>query len=145
MNADKINPQSILHLRAICKLDHARVARLCGVTAEQVRELEEGGETHFQSHQLRIDAAKRIAKTLNALLPKGTPKINVFGSKSLGVSGHEEIVPITKGDVHLSSSLQPKYSDTPEFFKLMAILVVVVFLLVAVAMPLLYTQTIPKL
>jgi len=145
MNADQINPQSMLHLRAICKLDHARVARLCGLTAQQVRELEEGGETHFQSQQLKVDAAKKIAKTLYALLPKGTPKNNVFGSKPSDVGIDEEVAAVTQVEVHLIPSPQPKYTDTPEFFKLLAILAIVVFLLVAVAMPLLYTQTIPKL
>ena len=40
-------------------------------------------------------------------------------------------------------SAQPKFPDSPEFFKLLLIFVVVVFLLVAVAMPLLYTLPSP--
>ena len=145
MHVDQINPQSLLHLRALCKLDHARVARLCDISQEQVRELEEGGDAFFNSHQMRVDAAKKIEKTLNRLLPKGTPKIKVFGFGSADNFGHEQITPVAKSDIRASSSLQPKYWDTPEFFKLLAILAVVVFLLVAIAMPLLYTQTIPKL
>jgi hypothetical protein len=38
---------------------------------------------------------------------------------------------------------KPKFPDTPEFFKLLLILVVMMFLLVAVAMPLLYTLPSP--
>ena len=40
MNAHLIDPQAMLRLRALCTLDHARVARLCGLTEAQVRELE---------------------------------------------------------------------------------------------------------
>jgi hypothetical protein len=40
-------------------------------------------------------------------------------------------------------SAQPKFLDSPELFKLLLIFVVVVCLLVAVAMPLLYTLPSP--
>ena len=65
MNADLIDPQAVMRLRALCKLDHARVARLCGLTVAQVRELESGGNTQFASRDLKVQAALKIATTLS--------------------------------------------------------------------------------
>ena len=58
MQAELIDPQAILRLRVLCKLDHARVARLCGLSLAQVRELEEGGHSQFNSR----DAVRYIQR-----------------------------------------------------------------------------------
>jgi hypothetical protein len=47
MHAELIDPQAMLRLRILCKLDQARVARLCGIDVAQVRELEAGGFSQF--------------------------------------------------------------------------------------------------
>jgi hypothetical protein len=68
------------------------------------------------------------------------PVINVFRSRAVadGVGLH---LPHIK--VEQAPAPKTKFPDSPEFFKMMLIFVVLVFLLVAVAMPLLYTLPSP--
>ncbi|WP_310610020.1 hypothetical protein [Limnohabitans sp.] len=141
MNADLIDPQAVLRLRALCKLDHARLARLCGLTEAQVRELEEGGHSQFASPDLKVQAALKVATTLSGTQANGMPVVNVFRSRA-AADGLGVQLPAFKMEDMLPSA-QPKFPDSPEFFKLLLIFVVVVFLLVAVAMPLLYTLPSP--
>lgn len=140
MNANLIDPQAMLRLRALCKLDHARVARLCGLTEAQVRELEEGGHTQFASPELKVQAALKVASTLSGTQANGMPVVNVFHSRAVA-DGLGVQLPAVK--VEQAPPPKAKFPDTPEFFKLLMIFVVMVFLLVAVAMPLLYTLPSP--
>ena len=139
MKADLIDPQAVMRLRALCKLDHARVARLCGLTEAQVRDIESGGNTHFASRDLKVQAALKIASTLSGQQANGMPVVNVFRSHAAGDLGLH-LPPIKFEQAPLP---KPKFPDTPEFFKLLLIFLVMVFLLVAVAMPLLYTLPSP--
>jgi hypothetical protein len=140
MNADIIDPQALLRLRAVCKLDHARVARLSNLTEAQVREQEEGGESHFASHDLKVQAALKVACALSGSQANGMPVVNVFRSHA-AATGLGLTLPSVQFDQ--KPPTQPKFPDTPEFFKLLLVLVVLVFLLVAVAMPLLYSLPSP--
>jgi hypothetical protein len=139
MNADLIDPQAVMRLRALCKLDPARVARLCGLTEAQVREIESGGNTQFASRDLKVQAALKIAITLSGQQANGMPVVNVFRSHAASDSGRH-LPPIK---FEQAPPPRSKFPDTPEFFKLLLIFVVLVFLLVAVAMPLLYTLPSP--
>jgi hypothetical protein len=116
------------------------VARLCGLTLAQVRELEEGGYSQFGSREVKVQAAMKVAATLSGVLPNGMPTINVFRSHATadGMGSH---LPAFKMEAPVTP--KPKFPDSPEFFKLLLIFVVMVFLLVAVAMPLLYTLPSP--
>ena len=140
MNADLIDPQAMLRLRAMCKLDHARVARLCGLTEAQVRELEDGGMSHFTSHDMKVQAALKVATTLSGAQANGMPVVNVFRSRAAGDGLGVQLPPIKMEE---APPPKPKFPDSPEFFKLVLIFVVMAFLLVAVAMPLLYTLPSP--
>ena len=140
MNADLIDPQAMLRLRAMCKLDHARVARLCGLTEAQVRELEDGGMSHFASHDMKVQAALKVATTLSGAQANGMPVVNVFRSRAAGDGLGVQLPPIK---IEEAPPPKPKFPDSPEFFKLVLIFVVMAFLLVAVAMPLLYTLPSP--
>ena len=140
MTADLIDPQAVLRLRAMCKLDHARVAHLCGLTEAQVRELEDGGTGQFASRDLKVQAALKVATTLSGTQANGMPVVNVFRSRAAGDGLGVQLPPI---HVEETPPPKPKFPDSPEFFKLLLIFVVVVFLLVAVAMPLLYTLPSP--
>ena len=140
MNADLIDPQAMLRLRAMCKLDHARVARLCGLTEAQVRELEDGGMSHFTSHDMKVQAALKVATTLSGAQANGMPVVNVFRSRAAGDGLGVQLPPIK---IEEAPPPKPKFPDSPEFFKLVLIFVVMAFLLVAVAMPLLYTLPSP--
>ena len=140
MNAHLIDPQAMLRLRALCKLDHARVARLCGLTEAQVRELEDDGHGQFTSHEAKVQAALKIACSLSGAQPNGMPVVNVFRSRAIG-DGAGLQLPNFK--IEQARTPKTKFPDSPEFFKLLLIFVVLVFLLVAVAMPLLYTLPSP--
>ncbi len=140
MNADLIDPQAMLRLRAMCKLDHARVARLCGLTEAQVRELEDGGMSHFASHDMKVQAALKVATTLSGAQANGMLVVNVFRSRAAGDGLGVQLPPIKMEE---APPPKPKFPDSPEFFKLVLIFVVMAFSLVAVAMPLLYTLPSP--
>ncbi len=140
MHAELIDPQAILRLRVLCKLDHARVARLCGLSVPQVRELEEGGYQHFATRDMKVQAALKVATTLSGCQNNGMPVVNVFRSHAT-TDGLGEPLPHFK--IEASPTPKSTFPDSPEFFKLLLILVVMVFLLVAVAMPLLYTLPSP--
>jgi transcriptional regulator with XRE-family HTH domain len=140
MNAHLIDPQAMLRLRAICRLDQARVARLCGLTEAQVRELEAGEHGQFASPELKVQAALKIAVTLSGAQANGMPVVNVFRSHAVG-DGAGLSLPSFKLDQ--AAPPKTKFPDSPEFFKLLLIFVVMVFLLVAVAMPLLYSLPSP--
>ncbi len=140
MNPDLIDPQAMLRLRILCKLDHARVARLCGLSAAQVRELEEGGFSQFTTRDSKVQAALKVAITLSGAQPNGMPVVNVFRSHAIA-DGLGQSLPAFK--VTQAPAPKQKFPDSPEFFKLLLIFVVLVFLLVAVAMPLLYTLPSP--
>ena len=140
MNADLVDPQAILRLRAICKLDHARVARLCGLTEAQVRELEAGERGQFTTPELKVQAALKVAITLSGTQANGMPVVNVFRSHAAGDGAGLQLPPIK---FEQAPPKRTKFPDSPEFFKILLIFVVMVFLLVAVAMPLLYTLPSP--
>jgi transcriptional regulator with XRE-family HTH domain len=142
MNADLIDPQALLRLRTICKLSHDRVARLCDLSEAQVRELEAGGFTQFASRDMKVQAALKVAVALSGAQPNGMPVVNVFRSHAASQGMGRPLPPI-KFEPPTMTSAKPKFPDTPEFFKLVLIFVVMVFLLVAVAMPLLYTLPSP--
>jgi hypothetical protein len=140
MHADLIDPQAMLRLRVLCKLDHARVARLCRLSEAQVRELEEGGDSHFTNRDTKVQAALKVAVTLSGAQANGMPVVNVFRSHAT-TDGLGSPLPAFK--VEQAPAPKTKFPDSPEFFKLVLIFVVMVFLLVAVAMPLLYTLPSP--
>ena len=140
MNPDLIDPQAMLRLRVLCKLDHARVARLCGLTVGQIRELEDGCFSQFTTRDSKVQAALKVAITLSGAQPNGMPVVNVFRSHAIA-DGLGRSLPAFK--VEQPPAPKPKFPDSPEFFKMVLIFVVLVFLLVGVAMPLLYTLPSP--
>ncbi len=142
MNADLIDPQALLRLRAVCRLDRARVARFCDLTEAQVRELEEGGYSQFASPDMKVQAALKIAVKLSGLQANGMPVVNVFRSHAVADGLGVQLPPI-KFSPSQTPPAKPPFTDTPEFLKLLLVFVVMVFLLVAVAMPLLYTLPTP--
>ena len=139
MNADLIDRHAIQRLREICKLDRTRAARLSGLTEAQIIDLESGGYSQFSTREMKVQAALKLATTLSGAQPNGMPVVNVFRSHAA------ENLGIPLPPVKLDKAPPPKqpFPDTPEFYKLLLIFVVMVFLLVAVAMPLLFTLPSP--
>jgi len=140
MHAELIDPQAMLRLRILCKLDQARVARLCGIDVAQVRELEAGGFSQFPTRDAKVQAALKVAITLSGAQANGMPVVNVFRSHAI-TDGLGKPLPAFK--IEQAPAPKQKFPDSPEFFKMVLIFVVLVFLLVAVAMPLLYTLPSP--
>jgi len=140
MHAELIDPQAMLRLRTLCKLDQAQVARLCGLDVTQVRELEAGGFSQFATRDAKVQAALKVAVTLSGAQANGMPVVNVFHSHAI-TDGLGKPLPAFK--IEQAPAPKQKFPDSPEFFKMMLIFVVLVFLLVAVAMPLLYTLPSP--
>ncbi len=140
MTPDLIDPKAIQRLREMCRLSRARVARLCKLTEGQVNELEEGGYGQFATNDQKLQAALKVATTLSGAQPNGMPVVNVFKSRAaaegLGIS-----MPSFK--VEQAPPPKQKFPDSPEFMKLVLIFVVLTFLLVGVAMPLLYALPSP--
>jgi hypothetical protein len=81
-----------------------------------------------------------VAVTLSGAQPNGMPVVNVFRSHAI-TDGLGSPLPAFK--IEQAPPPKTKFPDSPEFFKLLLIFVVMVFLLVAVAMPLLYTLPSP--
>ena len=129
MRADLIDPQALLRLRVLCKLSHAQVARLCSLTEPQVRELEGGEHGQFTNHEMKVQAALKVALTLSGAQPNGMPVVNVFRSHAT-TDGMGHHLPAFKIDAPVAP--KSKFPDSPEFFKLLLILVVMVFLLVEI-------------
>jgi len=136
MNADPVDPQAMLRLRSLYKLDRARVARLCNLTEAQVHELEEGGHSQFTSLEMKVQAALKVATALSGTQVNGMPVVSVFRSRAAADGLGVQLPPITSEPE--PTPAQTQFTDTPEFFKLLVVFLVMVFLLVAVAMPLLY-------
>jgi len=90
---------------------------------------------------MKVQAALKVATTLSGTQANGMPVVNVFRSHAAG-DGLGVQLPAFKVEPPALPA-KPKFPDTPEFFKLVLIFVVLVFLLVAVAMPLLYTLPSP--
>ena len=141
MHADLIDRHAIQRLREVCKLDRARAARLCGLTEAQIMDLESGGYGHFTSRDMKLQAALKFAITLSGAQPNGMPVVSVFRAHAAADLGMP--LPPVKLEKATPPPPKPKFPDTPEFYKLLLIFVVMVFLLVAVAMPLLYTLPSP--
>jgi DNA-binding XRE family transcriptional regulator len=120
MTVDLVDRHAITNLRKMCKLERARLARMADLSVQQITQLEEGGVSAFSSVEFKIQAALKVASILSGVQDNGLPVANVFYSSKA------------------KASQMPKYPDSPEFFKMLLIFLVLAFLLVAVAMPLLF-------
>lgn len=133
MTADSTDPQAIHRLRELCKLSRARVAGMCGLSLEQMADLEEGGHSHFSSVDMKIQAAIKVAIKLSGAQANGMPVVNVFrGAAAQGMGQPLQPFRIER------PNFKQRFEETPAFMKLLLIVLVMVFLLVGVAMPLLY-------
>ena len=137
---DTCDPAYLRELREAAGMDLTVLARTACLSVAQVRELEDGGMSHFTSHDMKVQAALKVATTLSGAQANGMPVVNVFRSRAAGDGLGVQLPPIKMEE---APPPKPKFPDSPEFFKLVLIFVVMAFLLVAVAMPLLYTLPSP--
>lgn len=135
MTVDLVDRHAITNLRKMCKLERARLARMADLSLQQITQLEEGGVSAFSSVEFKIQAALKVASILSGVQDNGLPVVNVFHSSSAKAS--QMGVPVTY-HAPRGKPAKPKYPDSPEFYKMLLIFLVLAFLLVAVAMPLLF-------
>jgi DNA-binding XRE family transcriptional regulator len=135
MTVDLVDRHAITNLRKMCKLERARLARMTDLSLQQITQLEEGGISAFSSVEFKIQAALKVASILSGVQDNGLPVANVFHSSKAKAS--QMGVSVTYHAPH-GKPARPKYPDSPEFYKMLLIFLVLVFLLVAVAMPLLF-------
>lgn len=135
MTLDLVDRHAIANLRKMCKLERSRLARLADLSVQQITQLEEGGISAFASVESKIQAALKVASIMSGVQDNGLPVANVFHNSrakasqmGLAVTYHPPRGKPTKS----------KYPDSPEFYKMLLIFLVLAFLLVAVAMPLLF-------
>jgi len=135
MTVDLVDRHAITNLRKMCKLERARLARMTDLSLQQITQLEEGGVSAFSSVEFKIQAALKVASILSGVQDNGLPVANVFHSSRAKASQMGMAVSYQAPRV---KPAKPKYPDSPEFFKMLLIFLVLAFLLVAVAMPLLF-------
>jgi DNA-binding XRE family transcriptional regulator len=135
MTVDLVDRHAIANLRKMCKLEPARLARMADLTVQQITQLEEGGVSAFSSVESKIQAALKVASIMSGVQENGMPVVNVFHSSKAKASqmGMAVTYHAPRG-----KPAKPKYPDSPEFYKMLLIFLVLAFLLVAVAMPLLF-------
>lgn len=135
MTVDLVDRHAIANLRKMCKLERSRLARLADLSVQQITQLEEGGISAFASVESKIQAALKVASIMSGVQDNGLPVANVFHNSRAKAS--QMGLAVTYHPPR-GKSTKPKYPDSPEFYKMLLIFLVLAFLLVAVAMPLLF-------
>ena len=132
MSTEVVDGWAVKQLRELYRLDRTHVARLCGLTMGQVKQLEEGGYDSFDSPADKIQAAMRLAATLSGTQANGLPRANVFYIGNSPVLGNRYTA---RPGVSLK---QERFIDSPKFLKSTLIAFVMLFLLFGVATPILF-------
>jgi transcriptional regulator with XRE-family HTH domain len=132
MSTEVVDGWAVKQLRELYRLDRTHVARLCGLTMGQVKQLEEGGYDSFGSPADKIQAAMRLAATLSGKQANGLPRANIFYIGNSPVLGNRYTA---RPGVSLK---QERFIDSPKFLKSTLIAFVMLFLLFGVATPILF-------
>ena len=138
MSHDLVHPGAVRALRESYKMDHARLARMCSLNVEQVRQLEQAGHDQFNSIDHKMQAALKVAATLGGVQANGLPKINVFRIRgsAMGVRPTRPRPADDEGPIIFKPG--QKFANSLAFSKLMTLLGILSFLMVAVIMPILF-------
>ena len=141
MSHDLVHPSAVRALRESYHMDHGRLARLCNLSVAQVRQLEQQGHDQFSSVDHKMQAALKVAAALGGVQTNGLPKVNVFRIRgsAMGVRPSRPR-PI---DNERTVIFQPsqKFANSLAFSKLMTLLGILSFLMIAVVMPVLFAPT----
>lgn len=142
MSHDLVHPAAVRALRESYHMDHARLARLCGLTVEQVCQLEQLGHDQFKSIDHKMQAALKVAATLSGVQANGLPNANVFRIRGAGM-GQRPTRPRPNEDETGPHIFKPgqKFANSLAFSKLMTLLGILSFLLIAVVMPILFAPS----
>ena len=141
MSHDLVHPAAVRALRESYHMDHARLARLCHLSVEQVRQLEQLGHDQFNSIDHKMQAALKVAATLGGVQANGLPKVNVFRIRgsAMGVRPTRPRPIEDEGPIVFKPG--QKFANSLAFSKLMTLLGILSFLMIAVVMPVLFAPT----
>jgi len=135
-----VDGSALQALRLQHGLQPSHVARLTGLRLRQVQALEAQKLDSFRNRDHMVQCALLVATRLSGEQHNGLPKANVFRvSKSRRAMGERPRMPPPK----LASFQDRKFTETPEFFKMLGVLALTFFLIFAVAMPVLFTSDPP--
>lgn len=141
MSHDLVHPGAVRALRESYQMDHARLARLCNLSVEQVQQLERLGHDQFASVDHKMHAARQVAATLGGVQPNGLPKMNVFRMRGAGMGQRPTRPRPTEDERPIIFRPGQKFANSLAFSKLMTLLGILSFLMVAVVMPILFAPT----
>jgi transcriptional regulator with XRE-family HTH domain len=141
MSHDLVHSSAVRALRESYHMDHERVARMCNLCLEQVRQLEQGGHDQFKSIDHKMQAALKVAATLSGVQANGLPKANVFRIRGEGMGTRPTRPRPPEHDDPLVFKPGQKFANSLAFSKLMTLLGILSFLMVAVIMPILFAPS----
>jgi len=70
---DRDQAEHLKNLRLAAGLDHAQLAAMSNLSAGQLRQLEEGGESLFYSPQIKLQSMRRVIRLLEVPAPTVSP------------------------------------------------------------------------
>ena len=141
MSHDLVHPAAVRALRESYQMDHARLARLCNLRVEQVQQLERLGHDQFASVDHKMQAARLVAATLGGVQPNGLPKMNVFRIRGAGMGQRPTRPRPIEDDGPIIFKPGQKFANSLAFSKLMTLLGILSFLMIAVVMPILFAPS----
>jgi hypothetical protein len=141
MSHDLVHPAAVRALRESYHMDHARLARLCHLSEAQVRQLEELGHDQFSSVDHKMQAALKVAATLGGVQANGLPKVNVFRIRGAGMGERPTRPRPVENEGAIVFKPGQKFANSLAFSKLVTLLGILSFLMVAVVMPILFSPS----
>lgn len=141
MSQDLVHPAAVRALRESYQMDHARLARLCNLNIEQVRQLEQLGHDQFKSIEHKMQAALKVATTLGGVQANGLPKMNVFRIRGAAMGQRPTRPRPIDDEGPIIFKPGQKFANSLAFSKLMTLLGILSFLMIAVVMPVLFAPT----
>ena len=141
MSHDLVHPAAVRALRESYHMDHARLARMCHLSEAQVRQLEELGHDQFKSIDHKMQAALKVAATLGGVQANGLPKVNVFRIRGAGMGERPTRPRPVENEGAIVFKPGQKFANSLAFSKLVTLLGILSFLMVAVVMPILFSPS----
>ena len=142
MPKEVVDGQALRHLRHRFGVTPQQLGRVVGITAAQIIELEEGGVSQFRDPTHKIRCALKVASHLSGVQPNGLPRANVFHIRKKRRAFGDKPKYVAPPAVPWRPE---KFDETPEFYKMLLLILVVSFVLIGIVMPILFgTEPPPK-
>ena len=131
---DRDQSEYLKNLRIAAGLDHAQLAAMSNLSAGQLRQLEDGGESLFYSPQIKSQSLRRVIRLLENPVPAAPSPSKVYVEESAPRSGGnviEDIIRLSetnlKGSFLSSSARHPDRSGLIFSFIVLLALVLAAF------------------